>query len=447
MNHIKPIAEVDLAEMPAVLDTRQLRMMPPADVPVRAIIQTTPSSHDTYSTRPGYGLTPDRVYRIYRAAEAGMPAEQCDMFEDVVENDGHLGGLVNNRIESVSGRPWIVKPGDSTPISAEAAARLEDALVEANTDEFIEHQLNGVFMGWSLSEVAWEMRDGWWVPTWFINVAHRRFAFDEFDMPRLTTELSPWPGEALRGSWAMTATRHRQVVRGGLLRGATWWSVFKRMSVRDWIVFAEKFGIPIPIGIYKGNAPEETRRVVEQAILDIGNAGAAVMSDAAQIIFADHARASGDNSGLHPSVVALCNSEQSKLITGATLSVETGGPGSFALGKVHADRALILSIRDAKRLASMFRRWVGSVFLRLNGIRGVRPPTLVAQVLPETDQLTRAKVASILANELDMELDEGQVRDEFGWRPPADGTTPVKGSKKPDAPTTPTDEDDDDDAA
>lgn len=441
----KPIADVSLAEMPTVLDSHALRMMPPVDSPIRAVIQVTPSSDDTYSMRPGYGLTPDRVYRIFREAEAGRPAEQCDMFEDVVENDGHLQGLVNNRIESVSGRPWIIKPGETSPVSAEAAKVLEDALINANTEEMIEHHLNGVFMGWSLSEVVWEMRAGWWIPVHFVNVPHRRFVFDDFDNPLLTTEKNRYPGEPLRGSWMRTYTRHRRAVRGGLLRGATWWSVFKRMSVRDWLVFAEKFGIPIPIGVYKSNASEETRKVVEQAILDIGTAGAAVMSDAASIIFADHTQRSGDNGALHPSVVALCNSEQSKLITGATLSVETGGPGSFALGKVHADRALILSIRDARRLATVFRRYVGLPFVMLNGVKAVRAPSLVAQVLPETDQLTRAKVASILANELDMELDEGQVRDEFGWRPPADGTVPVKGSKKPAA--TPTDEESDDEAA
>jgi phage gp29-like protein len=393
--------------------------------------QARPSREDTDSSRPGYGITPERIYSVYRAAEMGQPAQMCDLFEDGVESDGHLHGLLSGRIEGVSGNPPMVRPSDAIEAAVVAARVLEDALtMRCNLDETIEHHLYAPFVGWSLSEVAWDFVNGWWVPVWFYNVPHRRFTFDELDEPLLTTEANRWPGERLRGTWMMSRARHRKAVRGGLLRGAMWWSTFKKMSVRDWLIFAEKFGIPVPVGIYREGASAETIASLEMAVQDIGDAGRAVMSDAASILFPSSLAArDGDTANLHPAIVALCNAEMSKLIAGATLAVETGGPGSFALGRVHENRGFSLAKRDARRIATVFRQYIGRPFHLLNGLGALRPPTLVIQVLPETDPLTDVKVASILANELGLPLDEEQLRDKTGWRPPSRPESAIRGTK------------------
>ena len=55
---------------------------------------TRPLRFDETQAHPGFGLTPERVLRIFRAAEAGYPAAQCDLFDDLIENDGHLRDLL-----------------------------------------------------------------------------------------------------------------------------------------------------------------------------------------------------------------------------------------------------------------------------------------------------------------------------------------------------------------
>lgn len=430
----------------------KLRMLPPSDVGAMLRMQSTQSHVDVYSDRPGYGLTPERVFRVFRDAEQGMTFTQCNLFEDILENDGHLQGLVNNRIETLAGKEWLVKSGDPLDQTAKLAADiLGGAMRRANTFQFIEHQLGAFWVGWAASEPVWQFVDGWWQPTWFVNMPAQRFCFapDRDDL-RLTTIENPYPGEALLPHWVVNMTRHRRLARGGAGRCAAWWTVFKRMSVRDWIVFAEKFGIPIPVGVYSDRAGEESRKVVEQAVLDIGEAGSAVLSELCKIVFAEVPQRGGDASALHPSIVALCNQELSKLLTGATLTSEQGTTGSYGLGKVHESRGLALLVYDAMRLKNTFRQTVGRDFMRLNGLLGRPEPELELQVLPETDPLTRARVASILANELGMELDESQMRQEFKFRAPLAPESAVKGTKA----TTPTDapdaieeEDDNDDAA
>ncbi len=430
----------------------KLRMLPPDEV--RSMIgrmQSTPSHVDVYSDRPGYGLTPERVFRIFRDAEQGYVTTQCNLFEDILENDGHLQGLVSNRIETLAGKEWLVKSGDPLDdVSKLAAEVLQKAMKRANTFQLIEHQLQAFWIGWAASEPVWQFVDGWWVPTWFVNMPGQRFCFpSDTDELRLTSTQNPYPGEALGPHWMVNMTRHRRLARGGAARCATWWTVFKRMSVRDWIVFAEKFGIPIPIGVYNERAGDESRKVVEQAVIDIGEAGQAVMSELCKIVFAEVPMRGGDASALHPSIVALCNAELSKLITGATLTSESGGPGSFALGKVHENRGIALLVYDAMRLKNTFRQTIGRDFMRLNGMTGRPEPELELQVLPETDPLTRVKVASILANELGMELDEMQLRQEFKFRAPVSPESAVGGTKTtpapaPNEPTEPTEEEEGD---
>lgn len=417
----------------------KLRMLPPDEIRehLRAAMQSTASRWDVYSDRPGYGLTPEKVFRIFRDAESGRTITQCNLFEDIQENDGHLQGLVSGRIEGLSGKEWLIKAGDPLDeLSKKSALVLQTALQKANTFQLIEHQLQAFWIGWAASEPKWEFVDGWWVPTWFVNMPAQRFAFAaDDDYLRLTSDENPYPGDLIGPHWMVNTTRHRRLARGGAGRCATWWSLFKRMSVRDWIVFAEKFGVPIPIGVWDERSGEESRKVVEQAVVDIGEAGQAVMSNLCKIVFAEVPMRSGDASALHPSVVQLCNAELSKLITGATLSVETGGPGSFALGKVHQARGVALEVADAMRLKHAFRQSIGRDFMRLNGLGHLLAPALEMQVLPETDPLTRAKVASILANELGMELDEEQMRQEFKFRAPASPDSAVKGTKTTSTPT------------
>lgn len=415
----------------------KLRMMPPMDREAAMRLQSTESRLDVYSDRPGYGVTPARVFDVFRNAEQGMTWQQCNLFEDILENDGHLQGLVNNRIETLAGKEWLVKPGDQLDDVAKLAADvLGAAMRRANTFQLIEHQLSAFWIGWAASEPVWQFVDNWWVPTWFVNMPAQRFAFElQRDNIRLTSDNNLYPGDPLLPHWMVNTTRHRRLARGGAGRCATWWSVFKRMSVRDWIVFAEKFGVPIPIGVYNERAPEESRKVVEQAVNDIGEAGQAVMSELCKIIFAEIPARGGDASALHPSIVQLCNNELSKLIQGATLTTETSGPGSFALGKVHENRSIALMVYDAMRLKQTFRQTIGRDFMRLNGIANRPEPELELQVLPDVDPLTRVKVASILANELGMKLDDGQMRQEFKFRAPASPESTVEGTlKQPVAP-------------
>jgi len=420
-------------------DTRLRRDAPPPfpRAPGREPRPSWPAV-DSYSSRPGYGLTSERVWAAYRAAEQGAPARQCDMFEDVIENDGHLRGQYLARVKAVAERPVLTLPGGDDALSVKAAELLGDALEAANFDHLLWHLMDAQFYGYSAAAPKWEyLADKHAiVPTWFWIAPHRRFAVDDTDALRLITERNPYPGDELvQGEWMVAHPFHRKIVRGGLMRTITWWALFKRLSARDWMIFAEKFGLPLVLGYYKdAEAGDPNRIALEQAVKDIGADGAAVLSEATRIQIETIATRSGSVDSLHPAVIALCNAEISKLVTGATLSVETGGPGSFALGKVHENRSLSLTEGDNSWASRAVKRGIVTPFMAYNGLLGrAQPPRVKVVVQPEMDPLTSIQVADT-AQQMGLEIDGEQMYEKYGLRRPTARTALKRPAPAPAAP-------------
>lgn len=381
---------------------------------------------DTYNSHPAFGLTAEMLLSFYREAERGVPVQQFDCFDDLIEVDGHLRGLINERIEFVSGADWTLKPGRPDKPSELAAAALEERLRNhLGFREFIEHHLEAPHYGIAGTNTVWDDVEALVVPTQFLNAAHRRFASPTAERAK---ELWLVNGTTHRdlvalepGLWAISRYRGRNPWAAGLMRTAAWWAMFKRWSVRDWQVFAEMFGLPLAIGYYEDGAGLETRQALEEVVQNIGQDGWAVLSNLTEIVIKDQAR-SGDSSTVYPQIAALAEAQMSKLIAGATLTNDAGGPGSkgsYALGTVHEARAYALKRADARRVEEMFVRDIGAWFNVWNGYDRAAPPRLKIQIT--RDNKERAEVLEIVGQLEDFEFDGDQIREEFSLRTPAPG--------------------------
>lgn len=392
-------------------------------------------AYDRRQSHPGTGLEPERVWHIFRAAEHGHLECQADLFDDIVESDGHLRSLIEGRIVAVAGKDWVIQPGGSDPASIKAAEALEEALTDGlDFVELLEHQLTAPYYGFACSEIIWGLRDNLVAPTRFIDVPHRRFRIGEKGDLRLVTKNERYNGEELKaGKWIISKARHASLARAGLLRTAAWWALFKRMSVRDWVVYAEKFGLPYITGRYQQSASDESKAVLAQVVEDLGSDGYAVLSDEVDVAIHDIGTRMGDDA-VHPALIGLCEAQMSKLIYGATLTNDSGGSGSWALGKVHQGRSFALEQADASRFQHVFRKHISAPFVKYNNFGKARPPRLKIQISQELDPKTRAQVASILVNELGAEIDGKQLMDELGFRRPAIEDDTLRGAQPQKAP-------------
>jgi phage gp29-like protein len=422
-----------------------VRPDPPPSSPRRAIAKPIPT-FDRWSMHPGHDLTPRKILSAFRTAEAGYPAQQCDMFEDVVERDAHLRHCLEKRLSKIAGKEWILQPGGVAELDGKVAAALEQAMRDVeSTAPMFEHVMTALPYGYSATEVVWERRrvagfedlGDLWVPAHFATVPHRRILFDDRDGPRLVTTDSPTFAEEAEplspGSWVFARRRGRVAARQGLMRTAIWFSMFKTMSIRDWIIFAERFGLPYVTGEYEETASDEDKKVLEEAVQRLGTDGSAVFSSACEIVI-HKAETGGKSTDVHGAITQLMNNEISKLVNGATLTSETQGPGSFALGRVHENASFDLVLDDERYLADHVQKHIGAPFVRFNGFPA-RAPRLKIHVSLEQDPKTRAEVASIFVNELGGDLDEEQMREEFQFKAP--GRSALKGKPQPEAPIAP----------
>jgi len=234
------------------------------------------------------------------------------------------------------------------------------------------------------------------------------------------------------GKWLFAQQDDQDIVRAGLMRTAIWWSWLKSLSVRDWQIFCSRFGLPFVIGYYNDPNNEEERTTLRKAILAFGQNGGASLPVGSSIEVKEPASmSSGSGGSVHPGLVQLCNSELSILISGATLTSGEGtSAGSYALGQVHQDQSFNLTMDDAEMLAGWFQTFVGEPFVKFNGLNA-RAPRLKMRVVREVNPLTRIQIASIAANELGMELDETQIREENDFKAPVGKA--LKGTAKPPA--------------
>jgi phage gp29-like protein len=404
---------------------------PPDEAPPRATdrtlsIVTRGANADSAISGAGWKLTPDRLFWIYNMAEQGYPALQCDAFESIKENDGHLTGLVETRRDDVLGQPCAILPGDDRPGSVMAAKTLAELLDQTNFETLLEHGLTAVGYGYAFAETQWALDGTWVVPRWFVCAPHRRFRFDREDVAHLTTDADAAGGIPISDDpwrWVVAQRYHRRAARAGLFRTTSWWALFKRMSVRDWIAFAEKFGIPMVIGKYSEDAPPAARFALEEAVRRIGFDGNAIMHEDTRIEVMDKLARAGDSTSLHPSIISTANAEMSKAFTGATLNAETGGPGSFALGKVHAGRAHVLSVADA-RFAGRWFRCFSRYFVEINGIANAAPPRLHVGLLPE-NPLQDAQMLNTLG-EMGLPLSVSQIHHRFALKAPSSADDTLK---------------------
>ena len=401
----------------------------------RPTLVTKAAVTDYADSYVGNGLTPERLTQVFRLADAGYPAHMFDAYESIVLIDAHLRGQFEQRMDEVAAQASTIRPGANDPASIEAADLLRDGSADMDWPGLVEHLMLAVFYGASYAEVGWQTVGRYQFPVEVALVPHRRFVYDPQGRARITSEQNA-SGELLErlpgSSWVKAESRRfRKQTQAGLLRTAAYCAVFKRMSIRDWLVFIEKFGIPMIVGKYGDDTSKKTRDTLLAAMRQLGTEGLALLQQD-DVIEVLNAAVRGGGSGsetLHGAMVGLMNAEMSKLITGGTLTAEmTGTGGSFAAANVHQTRGEKLTLADARRVALATGRDIGREFCRRNKLTCAAPYLHVH--IKRDSLLMDAQIAKILGADLGLELSAKQMRETFSQNEPIDAGDTVKAPTK-----------------
>ncbi len=341
-----------------------------------------PTLRDRWSDYPSSGLTPKRLSRILREADAGYIHLQAELFSEMEEKDAHLYSCLQTRKLSVSGCPWeIVPAGGTGPGEKDAASFVSECISGMdNFDESLADLMDAVGKGFSVSEIIWELDHDRLVPRRLKKRPQKLFTFLSEDgipaeRPRLVTDDEPVYGIALPPSKFVVHVYRAGAdypERGGLLRTLSWIYLFKNYAIKDWVSFCEVFGMPLRLGVYSPSASKDDRDALLDAVTSLGSDAAGVISESTRIEFVESAKR-GDG-GPYKDLVDTMNKEISKAVLGQTLTTEAGHSGSLAAGLVHDGVRKDIIRADARSLARTINRDLLRPMTALNFGPDVKPP-------------------------------------------------------------------------
>lgn len=375
-----------------------------------AVAQVT----DKYSEYPSNGLTPVKLAEIFKEADAGDVLRQMELFEEMEEKDPHLFSQLQTRKNAVTGLDFEIIPFSDDPRDKEIADFIEEQINGIESLEDVETDLlDAIGKGFAVSEIMWGYDEGHIVVREIKSRHQKRFFWDSLDDSfKVRTKDAP-EGILLPANKFIVhryKARSGHTSRAGILRVVAWMYLFKNYDLKDWVSFAEVYGLPLRLGKYAPGASEADKVALMQALIQIGADAAGIIPDGTSIDFITTEKTS--SSDLYERLARYCDEQISKAILGQTLTSDSGG-GSYAQSKTHNDVRHDLTVADCKSLASTLRRDLIRPLCIFNFGEDKRVPHIRFDCEESEDLTQTATIIGTLVNEVGLRVPTSFIYKKF----------------------------------
>lgn len=375
-----------------------------------AVAQVT----DKYSEYPSNGLTPVKLAEIFKEADAGDVLRQMELFEEMEEKDPHLFSQLQTRKNAVTGLDFEIIPFSDDPRDKEIADFIEEQINGIESLEDVETDLlDAIGKGFAVSEIMWGYDEGHVVVREIKSRHQKRFFWDSLDDSfKVRTKDAP-EGILLPANKFIVhryKARSGHTSRAGILRVVAWMYLFKNYDLKDWVSFAEVYGLPLRLGKYAPGASEADKVALIQALIQIGADAAGIIPDGTSIDFITTEKTS--SSDLYERLARYCDEQISKAILGQTLTSDSGG-GSYAQSKTHNDVRHDLTVADCKSLASTLRRDLIRPLCIFNFGEDKRVPHIRFDCEESEDLTQTATIIGTLVNEVGLRVPTSFIYKKF----------------------------------
>ena len=375
-----------------------------------AVAQVT----DKYSEYPSNGLTPVKLAEIFKEADAGDVLRQMELFEEMEEKDPHLFSQLQTRKNAVTGLDFEIIPFSDDPRDKEIADFIEEQINGIESLEDVETDLlDAIGKGFAVSEIMWGYDEGHVVVREIKSRHQKRFFWDSLDDSfKVRTKDAP-EGILLPANKFIVhryKARSGHTSRAGILRVVAWMYLFKNYDLKDWVSFAEVYGLPLRLGKYAPGASEADKVALMQALIQIGADAAGIIPDGTSIDFITTEKTS--SSDLYERLARYCDEQISKAILGQTLTSDSGG-GSYAQSKTHNDVRHDLTVADCKSLASTLQRDLIRPLCIFNFGEDKRVPHIRFDCEESEDLTQTATIIGTLVNEVGLRVPTSFIYKKF----------------------------------
>lgn len=368
------------------------------------------------------GLTPDKLAAILRSANQGDMDALLTLAEEMEERDPHYASVLSTRKLAVVGleQQLTWAPGDDDDPRAAKILEACAKLIEEPAFEGLKwHALDALAKPYAAVEVDWLTTTALWRPQGYEWRDQRWFQFDRVTGRELRLKETGEPDGLPLDPWkflVMLSPRKSGLpARGGLARLVAFSFVCKLYGHKDWMAYAEIFGIPLRLGRYGAGASVDDVEVLKRAVFGLGSDAAAVIPDSMKIEFPNLAGAGGAE--LFMTLVNWIDSQVSKAVLGQTGTTDMQKGGGFAQATVLNEVRGDLLKADAKWLAAAITGCVLKFFVAFNFGADAPVPKLNLVVEENEDVQVLSTALGILIP-LGLKVDQDQVRKKLKLGPP-----------------------------
>lgn len=377
-------------------------------------------------------LTPQGLMALLRAADQGDMQGQIQLFEAMEDRDAKLDGFMRQRKLGLLCKGWeLQEPPQQSGSCAEIIEFCSAGLARIpGLNDRLFDLLDAIGKGFATLEVEWDVSENQWLPANLHWRPQSWFCLDEQGAAlRLRSQEEPSFGEALNPlNWILHRHRARSGFdpRVGLYRSCARPFIIRNYGWKDWLAFAEIFGMPLRVGKLRQGATDDERDLMWRAIQSIGVDAAALIPEGSQIEFPTAGTGSGGNADIFERLIHHAEDDYVIAILGQRLTTDASG-GSYALGKVHqAVRADIIQA-DAERLGETLTTQLLTAMVRLNFGPDAPVPRWHFNAEPVQDLAELAGVVKTLA-EAGQPIPVRWVADTFRIPLPSDGEQALTGA-------------------
>lgn len=366
-------------------------------------------------------ITPDSLVALLQNAANGDHQQYLTLAEEMEERELHYASVLSTRKLAISGLPVVVEAASDDAKDIELADEVRELTRRPEFGEMLDNTLDALGKGYSANEIMWDRSERQWWPRDYEYRDPRFFRFDPVsgrDLQLLddngsTSTVLP----AYKFIVHKPAIKSGLPIRGGLARLACVGYMCKAYTVKDWMAFAEVFGMPLRIGRYSPNASQDDINTLINAVANIGTDAAAVMPDGMRIEFEQAGNGAGGDK-LFLALAEWWDKQISKGVLGQTMTADDGSSQSQA--NVHNEVRGDILVSDARKLSNTLNRDLVEPFIDLNHGPQKAYPRLILQVTEPEDIEALTNALETLVP-LGLRVEESVIRDRLGLPDPREG--------------------------
>jgi phage gp29-like protein len=398
------------------------------------------------------GLAPERLAALLKQADEGDGRAYLRLALEMEQRDAHYRSVLATRKRAVTRLPLTVESATDEAPDVALADEIRALTVVPGFRSMLGHALDALGKGYAAIEIRWDTSRTPWVPRDAVDPATgaRQRAYEWIDPRwfryaktdgrtlRLLDETAPDEGLAL--------PPYRFIVHApelmsgpplgrGLARVACVAWMAKSYVLKDWLAFAEVFGMPLRLGKYGPSATEEDIATLIAAVANLGTDAGAVIPESMGIEFVNTTGGAAGGNGVFEKLAEWADKQISKAVLGQTASAD-GTPGS--LGNQDGQESVRDDLRDAdaEELADTLNRDLVGAYLALNhGAIAPEAAPRIALRAKEPEDIKALADALAIFIPLGLRVEASVIRDKLGLPDPdeaGDDAEILGGSVAPD---------------